>query len=306
MGFRVMGTTNAYLEHFRYANKRPLEINQGRVLSSIFETVIGADVAKKLGYKLGDGIVLAHGVAATSFTKHDKHPFKIVGILRPTGTPVDHTVHVRLDGIEAIHKDWQTGRHLADLRKDKPITKGTEPTLKPAAITAFMVGLKSKLTTFSFQRKVNQFQKEPLLAILPGVALTELWQMIRVVENIFVIVSWLVLGAALIGLSTMMLATLRERKHEFFILRALGARPIFILICIQIEALMIIASSLFLALCGLCLALVFSQSMLVSNFGVYISPHIFNQNALLPIGSIFIVGIMISLLPAITAYRESQ
>ena len=74
--------------------------------------MIGADVAAALGYKVGDPIVVAHGLGSVSFVEHDDKPFRVAGILAKTGTPVDRTVHVSLEAIEAIHVDWQSGARV--------------------------------------------------------------------------------------------------------------------------------------------------------------------------------------------------
>ena len=111
-GFRVMGTTRDYFEHYRFARDRRLEMADGKPFAAVFDTVLGANVAEELGYRVGDPIVVAHGAGATSFMEHDDKPFKVVGILARTGTPVDRTVHVSLEGIEAIHVDWQQGARM--------------------------------------------------------------------------------------------------------------------------------------------------------------------------------------------------
>jgi len=80
-----------------------LNLNMAESFLSLFDVVIGADVAKKLNYNLGDKIVIAHGIGNASFTKHTQAPFLISGILAITGTPVDKSVHVSLGVIEAIH-----------------------------------------------------------------------------------------------------------------------------------------------------------------------------------------------------------
>ena len=111
-GFRVMGTNHSYFENYRYGSKQPLTFQQGKEFNELFDVVIGADVAKKLDYKIGDQIILAHGISDVAFSRHDNLPFKIVGILAPTGTPVDKTVHVSLEAIEAIHVGWESGANL--------------------------------------------------------------------------------------------------------------------------------------------------------------------------------------------------
>lgn len=301
-GFRVLGTTESYFEHFRYANKRALEFAQGQEFASTFEAVIGQKVARKLGYKVGDKIVLAHGIGAKSFSEHKENPFTIVGVLKATGTPIDQTVHVRLDGIEAIHQGWQSGVDLSQYNTQK---LGAQE-LTPVSITAFMVGLKSKISTFTFQRKVNEFKAEPLLAILPGIALAELWRMMSMVENVLMIISWLVLTAALIGLSTMMLAAMHERRHEFAVLRAIGARPLFIFALVQAESLLIVLISIALAILMLSAGLWAAQGVLISNFGLNVSAWVITGDVLLPIALIIAVACLTSVLPAMAAYRESN
>lgn len=97
-GFRVMGTNGNYFEHYRYAGDRRMTFAAGKPFDDLYDAVIGADVARQLGYKLGDPIVIAHGVGNVSFAKHDDKPFRIAGILAKTGTPIDRTVHVSSRG----------------------------------------------------------------------------------------------------------------------------------------------------------------------------------------------------------------
>ncbi len=102
-GFRVLGTTPEYFEHFRFGRDRRLELAQGRLFEDSHDAVLGADVAAKRGYQSGDSIVIAHGAGDVSFSLHDDHPFRVVGVLARTGTPVDRTVHVTLEGMDAVH-----------------------------------------------------------------------------------------------------------------------------------------------------------------------------------------------------------
>ena len=88
-GYRVMGTNESYFEHYQYGRKQHLELGPAAAPSPTdpFEVVLGAEVAEALHYKLGDQLVLAHGVAVVSLVKHDDKPFTVVGILKRTGTP---------------------------------------------------------------------------------------------------------------------------------------------------------------------------------------------------------------------------
>ncbi|MDO6421224.1 ABC transporter permease [Saccharophagus degradans] len=303
-GFRVLGTTEAYFEHFKYANRRTISFNQGRSFSGTFEAVIGNHIAKKLNYKVGDSITLSHGISAKSFSEHKHNPFTVVGILAPTGTPIDQTVHVRLDGIEAIHKGWQSGVDLSQHANHANHTKTQD--LTPTSITAFMVGLNSKLSTFTFQRKVNTYKNEPMLAILPGIALSELWRMMGTVENILAIISWLVLFAALIGLCTIMLAAMRERRHEFSVLRGIGASRWFILSLIQLESLFIVAVSIAISITAMAIGFWAAQDVLISNYGLNISSIKFNFETISTIVLVIGATIITSIIPCISAYREKE
>ncbi|MGH8677860.1 MAG: ABC transporter permease, partial [Burkholderiales bacterium] len=100
-GFRVLGTTHDYFEHLRFAGGRRLELAQGKASDDRYDAVLGAEVAKALGYRLGDSIVIAHGAGEVSFSLHADQPFRVAGVLARTGTPVDRTVHVSLQGIDA-------------------------------------------------------------------------------------------------------------------------------------------------------------------------------------------------------------
>lgn len=302
-GYPVMGTSKAYFEHFRYGRSLPLVLQQGEPFEHLFDVVLGAEVARRLDYKLGDEIVLAHGTGSTSFSMHDDKPFQVSGILAPTGTPVDQTLHVSLEGIEAIHIDWQQGVPRQGRRVSQ--AQVLEMDLTPNAITAFMVGLQSRMATFGVQRQINEYPREPLLAILPGVALSELWQLMGVMERILLLVSALVLLAALLGMSTMLLASMRERHRELAILRALGGRPWYIFVLIQLEALLITVMGMALALVTLKAALVYSQSYLSDQYGLFISTDLFSGQMLVFLAYIFGATLVCGLVPAITAYRAS-
>lgn len=122
-GFRVLGTTQEYFDRYQYRGGRHLAFAEGERFDDLFDAAIGAEVAEKLGYEVGDEIIVSHGLA--SFTDHDDKPFRVSGILERTGTPVDRTVHVSLEAIEAIHADWRGGGRLRPVNGSAPRTCGT-------------------------------------------------------------------------------------------------------------------------------------------------------------------------------------
>lgn len=302
-GYRVLGTSTEYFKHFSYNKKQHLEFNQGVPFSQVFEVVLGAEVARKLNYSLGSELILAHGIAEKSFSLHDNHPFTVVGILKPTGTPVDQTLHVSLQAIEAIHIGWEQGVQLPT-NKNSYSNKNFSK-LQPKSITAFMLGLKSKMSSFRVQRYINNYKQEPLLAILPGVALSELWQMIGVLEKTLILISALLIIAVSLGISAMLLSSIRERSRELQLLRTIGASPGKIFLLIQLEALFITLSSIVLGSTLLLAVIGFSKSFLLAHFGLHITPEIFTKSSLYILAAIILVSFIATLIPSIYAFFKS-
>ena len=302
-GYRVLGTNQDYFRYFKYGQQKSLIFSQGSQFESVYDAVLGAEVAKKLGYRLGENIVVAHGAGSTSFSNHDDKPFTVVGVLAPTGTPVDQTVHVSLAGIEAIHLGWQNGVKVPGANVSAK--QAAEGELTPKTITAFMVGLKSKITTFQIQRQVNQYRQEALMAILPGVALSELWQLMGVVENILLLVSVLVLLASLLGMSTMLLASMRERQRELAVVRAVGAHPSFLFLLVQLEAIILALLGIVLAFIALSTMLALYQNYFSEQYGLFIAANFYSASVLVLIGIVLLATAMLALIPGVSAYRAS-
>ncbi|WP_043818688.1 ABC transporter permease, partial [Rubrivivax gelatinosus] len=226
-GFPVVGTSTGYFEHFRYGDGQALALAQGRAFSGtldgLYEAVLGAEVASRLGYRVGQRIVLAHGAGGELGAEHADKPFTVVGILAPTGTPVDRSVHVGLPAIEAIHLDWAGGAPMPGVTIAADQARKFD--LAPKRATAAFVGLKNRVAVFRVQRWVADYEAEPLLAVLPGVALDELWEVVGVGERSLLAVSALVAVVSLAGLVAVVLAGLAERRRELAVLRAVGAGP---------------------------------------------------------------------------------
>lgn len=298
--FRVMGTTAAFFERYQYRGDRRLEFAGGAPFDSLFQAVIGADVAATLGYRLGDPIVVSHGVA--SFVEHDAHPFVVAGIVAKTGTPVDRTVIVSMQAIEAIHVDWQGGTHT---RQATPADVLATMDLTPTAVTAALVGVKSRIQVFQLQRWVNEYPQEPLLAVMPGVALLELWQIVGIAETALIAVSGMVVITALLGMMAMILSSLNERRREMAIWRAMGARPSTILGLLVIEAVMIAAVAACLGFVLLYCGLFALRPWLDSSFGLWIPITGPSLRELGVLATVIVAAGLVSLLPALRAYRLS-
>lgn len=222
-GFRVVGTTQDYFQYYKYANSQSITFREGEVFNDLFDVIVGAQVARELDYETGQKLTLAHGLGGTSFVNHDDLPFTITGVLSPTGTPVDRSVYVSLGAIEAIHVGWQSGTPTPRSRLNTPDTL-REKNLTPESITAMLVGATSRVRSLRLQRDLNTYGAEPLQAVIPGVALSQLWNVVSPVERALALVSAFVIAMGLIGILTSILISLNERRREMAILRAMGAR----------------------------------------------------------------------------------
>ena len=302
-GYRVMGTNPDYFEWYRYAGQRRLELASGRVLQGVFDAVLGAEVARTVGYQTGDPLVIAHGAGEISFIEHDDKPFEVVGVLKSTGTPVDQTVHLLLEGMEAIHVDWHEGAPIPGqlISADRVL----DMDLTPEAITAFLVGLKSRIAVFDLQRSVNEFGGEPLSAIMPAVALQELWDLMGVAEKALLAVSAFVVAIGLCGMLLALMTSLNERRREMAILRSVGARPSQVFALIAGESVMLTVAGILGGIGLLYGLLLVGQPIILSRFGLLIGVGGLTSYELGLISAVVLAGFLIGAIPAYRIYRYS-
>ncbi|MYE49150.1 MAG: FtsX-like permease family protein [Gammaproteobacteria bacterium] len=292
-GYRVLGTDLGYFSHYRYADRRSLAFDEGGPFTSATEAVIGAEVAERLGYDIGRQIVVSHGLADTSFLTHDEDPFTISGILARTGTPVDRTVHISLGGMDLIHTAGGADRVV-------PPVAGYEP----EEITAFLIGLKSRTAIFALQRYVNEFENEPMTAVIPGVALQQLWGLVRVAEYALLGVSAMVVLASVLGLLATLLVSLNERRREMSVLRSVGARPGHIFALLLSEAAMLAFLGAFSGLVLVQFGILAIRQFALSEFGIQLSVQ-WRAFDLYVLAGILVIAVIVSVIPAWRAYRNS-
>jgi putative ABC transport system permease protein len=295
--FPVLGTNNAYFNHYRYGNKINLKLD-GRPFKRPFEAVIGSQVAKKLNYSLGQKIHLSHGISQGNLPIHAHHSFQITGILKPTGTPVDKTIHVPQEGITAIHLNWSQQKTKA-LNID-------ELDLTPSSVTSCLVGLKSKFSIFSFQQTITQWKKEPLMAIIPGVTLAQLWRNMSTIDTAFLIVTIGVTLIAFIGLLLGLFLSLQQRNNELAILRLMGAHPRQLSIMLLLESTIITMLSVLFG--GILTRLIgwFMHPMLEERLGLILNTHAITSTEIYFSLSVVGCGIFIGLIPAVFAYKKGK
>lgn len=337
-GYAVIGTTDEYFVHFRYGRQQSLQAEAGAELAfrHPLQVIIGAEVARSLGYERGDHLIISHGSRQHSFHHHDELSFAIAAVLQPTGTPVDRSIHVHLNTLEALHSpellnlvvgaepthvehsdtehehehkhDHQHGHHPLHIpAAEAPALPALSFDQLPSAtaVSAVFVGLKSRALAFRAQAQLNAADAEPLTAVMPGVALSEFWQLMKQAESLLHLLSAVMLVTALLGSVAMLQLSLVVRQPEIGLLRLIGARPRHILALLQLEVLLMMAASWLLALLLGSAFMAFLQHWLGAHYGVAVSGLL--SLAELPLYMLLSVALALvaGLIPALSAYRMS-
>ncbi|CAA2103311.1 ABC transporter permease [Variovorax paradoxus] len=302
-GFAVLATSTDYFTRFRYGDRQTLKLREGKPFSELFDAVVGAEVADKLGYHVGQKITLAHGSGELNVAEHADKPFTVVGVLARTGTPVDRTVHIGLAAMEAIHLEWVGGAPMPGVHI--PAEQVRKFDLTPKNVTAALVGLKNRAAVFGVQRWISTYTGEPLMAILPGVALDELWSVIGIGENALLLMSALVALVSLAGLVSVVMAGLNERRRELAVLRAVGAGLRHVLALLALEGAMVTVLGVALGVMMAVLGIALLSPWLQAQFGLTLSLSEPTLNEWLLMASLLVAGWLASLLPGIRAYRLS-
>jgi putative ABC transport system permease protein len=302
-GFPVVATDAGYFEHFRHGDRQPLKLAQGRSFGDVFELVLGAEVAARLGYAVGTRVVLSHGGGEIAGTEHADKPFTVVGVLARTGTPVDRSLHISLAGMQALHLDWVAGVPLPGFAV--PAERVKEHDLRPKTVTAALVGLKSRAAVFAVQRRISDYAPEPLLAVLPGVAMDELWQAVDLGERALQAMAALVALVSLAGLVAVVITGLEQRRRELAVLRAVGAGPKRVFALLMIEGVLITAAGALIGALACTAAIAAFGPWVQAQHGIALRLGAPDAAQWAWLCAILAAGTLASLLPGWRAYRLS-
>ncbi|MBQ7585519.1 MAG: ABC transporter permease [Desulfovibrionaceae bacterium] len=310
-GFPVVATSEAFYEHYRYRLREKLSFSKGELPKDLFEVALGAEVAESLGLKTGDLLTLTHGMGKghhhhhhhEEHVEHQEFPFKVAGILSPTGTPVDRSIYAKLEALEAIHIPFRSGVSLPQVKFGPEQLANFD--LTPRHYTAALVGLKQKTTLLRFKREIDNFKDEPLLGVIPAVAMDKIWDLIGSGERVLLLISSLVTITGLASLAAVILAGLGERRRELAILRSVGARPLDILTLLLSEGLLLVGCGVFFGLIILYALMALLAPILVNKYGLFLNLGFPTLEEWIIIGGILTAGVLTSLIPAVRAYRLS-
>jgi putative ABC transport system permease protein len=304
-GYRVVGTNEDFYRQYRYRQDRRIEFEQGRAPADVFDVALGSEVAQRLGYRLGQGIVVTHGITSSQgILDHEDKPFTVVGILRPTRTPVDRSVYITLEGIEAMHIDWKQG--APPLKgQGVPAERIKKEEIKIEQITAFFLRSKARVQTLALQRQINTFPEEPLMAVIPGVALSELWNGISYGEQVLKVVALFVVIVGLVGMLMALYTSLNERRREIAILRAVGVGPLKIMFLLVVESGLLTLVGSLLGIGLVYILIVLLQPLVEQRFGLYLPVKTLTATEHLYVAGVVLAGLVVGLIPAWKAYRNA-
>jgi putative ABC transport system permease protein len=300
-GYRVVSTDENFYSHYQYRRDHHLSIAQGHIPSSLFDIVLGSEVSSRLHYKLGQKIILSHGIEEKSIIQHTTF-FTVVGILAPTATPVDRALYMTLLGDEAMHFGWEGGTP-PPIGADAP--KLDPSKLKVDEITSFLLGTKSRISTLYLQREINTYKPEPLTAIIPAFTLQELWSILDYADKTLSLVSAAVLIVGLLAMLIALYTALNERRREIAILRAVGlhARQIFALFLI--ESTLIAAVGTALGIAAVYSLLFVLHTTIENRFGLPIALVGLSTRVEIYVLVTIVSAALLGAIPAFRAYRNS-
>ncbi|MBP9706648.1 MAG: ABC transporter permease [Oligoflexales bacterium] len=303
-GYKVIGTDDNLFKHYKFGRTRPLEFLSGQAFSDASEAVIGFDVAKEQNYSLNKNIIVRHGESEVHIVDHEDVPIKIVGIIAKTGTPIDRSIFVSLDAIAVMHHS-ESDKSTQDSEHEHEHEHEHEQKEKLPALSAFILGLDSRLASIGLQRQINDYPDEALLAILPGASFAQLWGLISGIELALLVISFFVFIAGLLGMLSSLLSTLNERRREMAILRAIGAKPRHIFWLLVSESVILTTAGALLGFSLLFITLAILKPWLEHSFGVFLPTEWLTREDVFIIAGVLAAGLFAGLIPAYQAYKNS-
>lgn len=300
-GFRVVATDDNFYEHYRYRGDHSLQLSEGVRPEGIFDAVLGSAVAAQLHYHLGQKIVLSHGLQA-SFLNHAADPYRVVGILAPTATPVDRAIYITLCGDEAMHLGWEHGAPPLQPIAESQIKKSD---LHISTISAFLLRTRSRIGTLFLQREINTYKQEPLTAIIPAMTLEDLWNVLSAADIALSLVSGAVLVVGLLAMLTALYTALNERRREIAVLRSLGlhARQIFMLFIL--ESTLIAGMGAVLGMAAAYAVLYAIRIPVENHYGIPLAMVGVSPRVACYMATVVVAGSLLGFIPAIRAYRNA-
>ena len=225
-GYRIVGTTSEYAKHYR------AELVDGTFWDAPYQVVIGAQVVRETGLALGDEVISSHGLTAeTASEQHESQPFRVVGVLRPTGSIIDRLLLTAVETVWLVHEpheeegdgqdhhmeshaDEDRARDVLGLPMDSEADAERE-------VTGLLIRYRSPIAAVSFPRYVNKETK--FQAASPAFETTRLFALLGVGLEVVRVFGGVLVFAAALSIFVALYNAMKDRRYDLAMMRALGA-----------------------------------------------------------------------------------
>jgi putative ABC transport system permease protein len=320
-GFAVVGTQPEFFTRYKVRDAQALVLQFGAVFTGDSDVVIGADVARDTGLKVGDSIILSHGHTedGDGFERHEDHPFKICGVLAPSGSPVDKSLFVSLSGMAEIHRELLAPQNHSETthsdheHEDEHAHEGANSSftekdgqLLTTAVSGFFLGTKERSQALELQRSLNTWDGEPLLAIMPGMTMAELWKNLSMFETALSVISMAVVVSGILGLFVSMFILNHQRRREMMVLRAVGAGPRVIFSLLAGEALGLVLTGILVGWGLMYGGFLLLAPWLERRFSLALEFSVISPSDLIFAAGLILTGCLVGMFASVGAYRSAM
>jgi putative ABC transport system permease protein len=304
-GFRIVGTNYDYLKSYQAI------VSNGILWEKPFEVVLGNEVAVQTGLKVDDVFAGSHGISVGNH-EHDQYDFKVKGILEQQGNVLDRLVMTSIESVWLTHDEQGSSDSTARSGSSshdheafqKPVAQtGFPHSDRPREITSLLISYRSPMAAIQLPRMINS--RTVMQAASPAFEMVRLFELLGVGVSLLKGLAIVLLGISGIGIFIALYNSLKERKYDLAILRAIGATRFQLVILIFMEGLLL---TLIGALLGIGFGHIFLQVLISSNEQSVVSgiqAWVFLPEELWIIAYALVVGLVASLIPAWTAYKTS-
>lgn len=293
LGYRLVGT----LPEFFPAWGKGLRFEQGAAFSGEGQAVLGSWVAQRTGLRMGDRFHPYHGLNYDASAQHDEE-YRVVGVLQPTNTPQDRVVLIPLEGVYRMsgHVLRGSGREYTP-RPGQPISQADQE------LSGVLLKLKNPQAGMQLDERINRQGKLATLAWPVARLVHELFSKLGWLLKLMQVLSGLVLMVAAASITASLCNSLQERRREFAILRALGARRWFVAGVVTLESLWLSVLGSFWGLVLHLLLMAGVCAWLRAHTGIQFDAVSWHPALLaVPLGSAAL-GLLAGLLPTWIVYR---
>ena len=284
-GFRIVGTSTAYIDHYG------AQLAQGNLWTQPMQVVVGSIVAQKLGIQIGNTFAGSHGLAAGGHL-HGDSLYTVVGILQPSGGVIDRLIITDTASVWKVHEDYTA---LND--EDRKAMEDERE------VTMALIQYKTPLAAMSFPRMINTTTE--MQAAAPAVEISRLLNMLGIGTDVLRAFAGVLLLTAGLSVFIALWSAVRERRSDLALLRMLGAPPAKI-------AALLLGEALWLGILSACIGLAGGQALTaLIGWMLQLDNSLLIGGLVWPLELLWIpalacaISLAAAVLPAVGAYRVS-